>query len=59
MSRKLTIYEVHIESRNWGRQYRSLRILATTCDEAIRKAKRDFASHERLQSVDILATTSS
>lgn len=53
----MRIYEVNIEHKTHGTNWTSVKIAADTADEAIRLAKINFKSYERLESVELLAST--
>lgn len=52
----LSIYKVNTEHSRWGKNFSSEKIAAFTCEQAIKKAKRNFQSGERVESVERLAT---
>lgn len=51
----MRIYEVNIEHKQMGVNWRSVKVAATTADAAIKKVK--FESYERLESLVLLAST--
>jgi hypothetical protein len=51
----MRIYEVNIEHKTYGMNWRSVKVAAKTAEEAIRAAKRDFNTRERVESVELLA----
>ena len=53
------IFLITTESRSWGLNWASYKIAARTADEAIKKAKKEFSSRERLQEIELLASTDS
>jgi hypothetical protein len=51
----MRIYEVNIEHKKAGLNWRSEKVAANTAEEAIKKIK--FESFERLESIELLAST--
>jgi hypothetical protein len=53
----MRIYKVHIEHKRFGRNWSSSKVEGKTFDEAVKKAKRDMTKQERIESVELLAST--
>ena len=53
----MRIYQINTEHRRYGLNWGSQKIAARTAEEAIRLAKKEFISGERMSEVKILATT--
>lgn len=51
------IYKVHTAHIRWGNNWSSYKVAARSADEAIRKVKREFIRGERLESLELLAST--
>lgn len=51
----MRIYQITIEHTKYGRNWDSTKVAANTAEQAIRKAKRDFTSRERVESVELIA----
>lgn len=54
-ARQLRIYRINIEHKTYGMNWRRTDVAAKSAEEAIRKAKRDFSTHECIESVELLA----
>ena len=57
MSQAVEIYKVNTAHNRFGNNWGSYKVAARNCEEAIRKAKREFIRGERLESIDLLAST--
>jgi hypothetical protein len=51
------IYKVHTAHSRFGNNWGSYKVSARNADEALRKAKRKYIRGERLQSLELLAST--
>jgi hypothetical protein len=52
----MRIYKVNIEHKKFGENFSSVKVIARTAEEAIKKAKRTFHSYERVEDVELLAS---
>lgn len=52
----MKIYKVGTAHSRWGSNWGSYNVAARTAEEAIRKAKKQFVSGERVDTVQLLAT---
>ena len=57
MTQSIGIYKVSTTHSRYGDNWASYKIAARNCEEAIRKAKREFMRGERIESVNLLAST--
>jgi len=55
--KNIAIYKVGTEHIRWGSNWASYTIAARNGEEAVRKAKKEFNSGERLESLQLLAST--
>lgn len=53
----MRIYRVNTEHWRYGQNFSHMKILAKTCEEAIKRAKRKMQNGERVESVELLAST--
>jgi hypothetical protein len=53
----MRIYEIVIEHKKFGSNWSSVKVIANTADEAVRKAKKNFVINERIQCIKLLAST--
>jgi len=53
----MRIYKVNFESKKWGSNWSCKKVAASTCEVAIRKAKKGEPAHVRVESVELLAST--
>lgn len=51
----MRIYKINIEHKRYGRDWSSRNVSARTCEEAIKKAKAEFSTQERVESCELLA----
>lgn len=51
----MRIYKINIEHKTDGFNWRDVKVAARTAEEAIKKVR--FASYERLESIELLAST--
>ena len=56
VGKKIAIYRINTSHRMYGEGWGSYSVAARTCEEAIRMAKREFISGERVESVNLLAS---
>jgi hypothetical protein len=53
----MRIYKVYVEHKTYGMNWSSMKVDARTCEEAIKKAKKELSTRERVESVELLAST--
>lgn len=53
----MRIYKINPEHLTYGRNWGSTKVDARTFDEAVRKAKSELGSRERIESVELIAAT--
>jgi hypothetical protein len=53
----MRIYKLKIEHKTYGLNWSSTKVVARTFEEAVRKTKRELSSRERIESVELQATT--
>jgi len=53
----MNIYKVNTEHTKHGPNWNSYKVAARNADEALRKAKHGFIRGERLESLELLAST--
>lgn len=54
---KVRIFEIDSEHLTYGEDWKSYRVVASTAEQAIARAKKLMCSRERVTSVKILAST--
>lgn len=53
----MRIYKIYTEHKQHGHNYDSYKVAAETCEQAIARVKKEFGEGERLQSIELLAST--
>jgi hypothetical protein len=53
----MRIYKINIEHKRFGRNWSSEKFQGRTFDEAVKAAKRGLNNGERIESVELLAST--
>ena len=53
----MRIYLIHTEHMTYGRNWANVKVAARTCEEAMRLARKEMGSRERVESVELLAAT--
>lgn len=51
----MKIYRIKTEHSRWGANYSHYNVAASTAEEAIKKAKKEFGSGERVEEIQLLA----
>lgn len=51
----MKIFKIYYEHLKYGLNFDSTKIAARTCEEALRKAKKDMSTVYRIQEIELLA----
>ena len=57
MEKTIEIFKVKTRHTRYGNNWGSYKLSASNADDALSKAKKQFASYERLESIELVAST--